>query len=103
MDEAAKAAAARKMPRFDRVKTQGRAACQQQHSGHSCQHSRGKAVQARHDQRLYALETRILSRSVRLPALLAPVRERIAQSLHGIMNDTAKRLAAELAGVVYRR
>lgn len=52
---------------------------------------------------LYALETRILSRSVRLPALLAPVRERIAQSLHGIMNDTAKRLAAELAGVVYRR
>lgn len=40
---------------------------------------------------------------MRLPALLAPVRERIAQSLHGIMNDTAKRLAAELAGVVYRR
>ncbi|MBK5205512.1 MAG: hypothetical protein JJD98_08910 [Polaromonas sp.] len=52
---------------------------------------------------LYALETRILSRSVRLPVLLAPVRERIAKSLHGIMNDTAKRLAAELAGVVYRR
>ncbi len=52
---------------------------------------------------LYALETRILSRSVRLPMLLAPVRERIAQSLQGIMNDTAKRLAAELASVVYRR
>jgi len=52
---------------------------------------------------LYALETRILSRSVRLPTLLAPVRERIAQSLQGIMNDTAKRLAAELTSVVYRR
>jgi hypothetical protein len=52
---------------------------------------------------LYALETRILSRSVRLPALIAPLRERIAQSLQGIMNDMAKRLAAELAGVVYRR
>lgn len=52
---------------------------------------------------LYALETRILSRSVRLPMLLAPVRERIAQSLQGIMNDTATRLAAELTSVVYRR
>lgn len=53
--------------------------------------------------RLYALETRVLSRSVRLPALLIPVREHVAQSLHGIMNDTAKRLAGELAGAVYRR
>ena len=31
--------------------------------------------------RLYAVETRVLSRSVQLPALLVPVRERIAQSL----------------------
>lgn len=53
--------------------------------------------------RLYASETRVLSRSVRLPALLIPVREHVAQSLHGIMNDTAKRLAGELAGAVYRR
>lgn len=53
--------------------------------------------------RLYALETRVLSRSVRLPVLLAPIRERVAQSLYGIMNDTAKRLAGELADVVYRR
>ncbi|OGA95227.1 MAG: hypothetical protein A3E79_15060 [Burkholderiales bacterium RIFCSPHIGHO2_12_FULL_61_11] len=52
---------------------------------------------------LYALETRILSRSVRLPILLAPVRERIAKSLQEIMNDMAERLAAELAAVVYRR
>jgi len=53
--------------------------------------------------RLYAVETRVLSRSVHLPALLIPLREHVAQSLHGIMNDTAKRLAGELAGVVYRR
>ena len=53
--------------------------------------------------RLYAVETRVLSRSVHLPALLIPLREHVAQSLHGIMSDTAKRLAGELAGVVYRR
>ena len=50
---------------------------------------------------LYASETRVLSRSVRLPALLAPIRERIAKSLHGIMDDTAKQLTAELTGMVY--
>ncbi len=53
--------------------------------------------------RLYAQETRVLSRSVRLPALLIPIREHVAQSLHGIMNDTATRLAGELAAMVYRR
>ncbi len=50
---------------------------------------------------LYASETRILSRSVRLPALLAPIRERIAKSLHGIMDDKARQLSAELTSVVY--
>jgi len=53
--------------------------------------------------RLYAQETRVLSSSVRLPALLIPIREHVAQSLHGIMNDTAMRLAGELAAMVYRR
>lgn len=53
--------------------------------------------------RLYAQETRLLSRAVRLPVLLTPIRERVAQSLHGIMSDTATRLAAELAAMVYRR
>lgn len=53
--------------------------------------------------RLYAKETRVLSRSVRLPMLLIPVREHVAQSLHEIMNDTAKRLAGELSAMVYRR
>ncbi len=53
--------------------------------------------------RLYAQETRVLSRAVRLPVLLVPVREYIAQSLHGIMSDTAARLAGELGAMVYRR
>lgn len=53
--------------------------------------------------RLYALETRILSRSVRLPALLTPIREHIAHSLYEVMNNTARRLASDLAGTVYRR
>lgn len=51
--------------------------------------------------RLYALETRALSRSVRLPALLAPLRERAAQSLAEIMDDTARRLAGDLARAAY--
>jgi hypothetical protein len=53
--------------------------------------------------RLYALETRVLSRSVQLPALLVPLRERIAQSLHEIMNDIARRLAGELSVAVFRK
>lgn len=52
--------------------------------------------------RLYAVETRALSRSVRLPALLAPLRERAAQSLWEIMDDAARRLAGELARAAYR-
>lgn len=52
--------------------------------------------------RLYALETQALSRSLRLPALLVPLRERLAKSLYEIMTDTAQRLARELAGCVYR-
>lgn len=53
--------------------------------------------------RLYAQETRVLSRSVRLPVLLIPLREQVAQRLYGIMNDMAIRLAGDLAAVVYRR
>ncbi|MCX7174399.1 MAG: hypothetical protein NT159_10850 [Proteobacteria bacterium] len=52
--------------------------------------------------RLYALETQALSRSLRLPALLVPLREKLAKSLYEIMTDTATRLARELAGCVYR-
>lgn len=52
--------------------------------------------------RLYAIETRALSRSVRLPALLTPVREHVAQGLFTIMNDVAARLTTELVRTVYR-
>jgi len=52
--------------------------------------------------RLYALETRALSRSLNLPRLLVPLREHLVKSLHEIMNDTANRLARELASCVYR-
>jgi hypothetical protein len=49
------------------------------------------------------LETRVLSRSVQLPALLVPLRERIAQSLYETMSDVARRLAGELSVGVFRK
>ena len=52
--------------------------------------------------RLYAMETQALSRSLRLPALLVPLRERLAQSLYSVMNEVATRLVSEVAGIVYR-
>jgi hypothetical protein len=52
---------------------------------------------------LYAAETRVLSGSVQLPMLLVPLRERIAQSLHEIMSDVARRLAGEVTSVVFRK
>jgi hypothetical protein len=53
--------------------------------------------------RLYALETQVLSRAVRLPALLVPIRERIAEGLFRIMQDTGGRLAHAAAATVYRK
>lgn len=53
--------------------------------------------------KLYALETNALSRSVRLPALLAPLREQLARGLYRVMNGTATQLASDLARFVYRR
>jgi hypothetical protein len=53
--------------------------------------------------RLYAVETRVLSRSVQLPMLLVPLRERIAQSLYEIMSDVARRMAGEVALAVFRK
>jgi len=52
--------------------------------------------------RLYALETRVLGRSVRLPALLMPVGERAAEHLYSAMNEIGARLAADVVRVVYR-
>jgi hypothetical protein len=64
---------------------------------------RAELEQLLHDlMRLYALETQALSRSLRLPALLVPLREGIAHSLYQIMNAAAGRLARELAATVYR-
>ncbi|MDP2793761.1 MAG: hypothetical protein Q8O25_06725 [Sulfurisoma sp.] len=64
---------------------------------------RAELEQLLHDlMRLYALETQALSRSLRLPALLVPLREGIARSLYRIMNEAASRLARELTASVYR-
>lgn len=53
--------------------------------------------------RLYALETQALSRSLRLPALLVPLRDGIARNLYRIMNDAAGRMARDVAVMVHRQ
>lgn len=50
---------------------------------------------------LYARETRALSRSVRLPALLAPLRESFARHLLDVMSGVGARLAHDLTRDVY--
>lgn len=50
---------------------------------------------------LYAQETLALSRGVRLPALLRPVRELAMQRLVGIMQSIARRLATDAARAVH--
>jgi len=52
--------------------------------------------------RLYAMETRALSRAVRLPALLRPAQDAIGQRLFGIMDAEAARLARDAARGAYR-
>lgn len=51
--------------------------------------------------RLYAEETRLLSRSVRLPGLLVPLRELIAQELFNTMMRVAQALALEITAIAY--
>ena len=51
--------------------------------------------------RLYAVETRVLSRSVLLPGFLAPLRERATARVFDVMCDVALRLAAEVARAVH--
>jgi hypothetical protein len=51
---------------------------------------------------LYAQETRALSRSVQLPSLLAPLRERAAKHLATVMSQAASRLTADVARGLYR-
>ena len=52
--------------------------------------------------RLYAEETRYISRSVRLPMLLIPLREFIAQELLNVMIRVARPLALEIATTVFQ-
>lgn len=51
--------------------------------------------------RLYVEETRSLSRSVRLPGLLKPLRELIAQELYNVMIGVARPLALEIATTIF--
>lgn len=52
---------------------------------------------------LYAREIQALSHSVRLPALLAPLRERLARALLDLMSAASARLAGEVTRALYRR
>jgi hypothetical protein len=54
------------------------------------------------DLRLYARETLALSRAVRLPAILQPARESIAQRLYEIMQRVAAQLARDAAASAFR-
>ena len=53
--------------------------------------------------RLYAMETRMLSRSVRIPRLLSLARDAVTQTITNVMEQEAKALAKSLAHTVYRR
>ena len=50
---------------------------------------------------LYARETRALSRAVRLPAALAPLRERAASHIASVMSENAMRLSHDVTRAVY--
>ena len=51
---------------------------------------------------LYSQEVLVLSRSVRLPALVGPLREMVAQRLVRVMNEAASGLAGRAARTAYR-
>lgn len=53
--------------------------------------------------KLYAMETRMLSRSVRIPHLFALLREGVTQTITKVMEQEAEGLARLLARMVYRR
>lgn len=53
--------------------------------------------------RLYSTETRMLSRSVRIPYLFAPAREAAMQTISSVMDREAQILAQSLARRVFRR
>lgn len=51
---------------------------------------------------LYAMETRMLSNSVRLPRLLMPARGNVTQTITSVMEQVAEALAGSLTRRVYR-
>lgn len=53
--------------------------------------------------RLYARETQALSRSLRLPMLLSPLRNQLARALFEVMTEVAGTLARQAAASAYRR
>ena len=53
--------------------------------------------------KLYASETRMLSRSVRIPSLLALARDSVTQTITSVMQQQAEALAKSLAHTVYRQ
>ena len=52
---------------------------------------------------LYADETRMLSRSVRIPSLLSLARDSVTQTITTVMDQEAKALARSLAHTIYHR
>jgi len=52
--------------------------------------------------RLYATETRMLSRSVHIPHLLTLARDAVTQTISNVMEQEAEALAKSLAHTVYR-
>lgn len=77
----------------------------QRHLGHAvhASYSREEFAQLLYELfRLYAEETRSLSRSVRLPGPLVPLRELIGQELLNVMTRVARTLATEIAAEAFR-
>jgi hypothetical protein len=52
---------------------------------------------------LYSSETRMLSRSVRIPQIFNFARDSLSETVHGVMVSVAEGLAGELTHKVYRR
>jgi len=49
------------------------------------------------------METQVLSQAVRLPSLLVPLRERIAEGLARVMQEAGAKLAHGAVATVFRR
>lgn len=52
---------------------------------------------------LYALETKMLGNSVRIPLLFTLARDKLTDTIYAVMETTADELASELTRKVYRR